>query len=202
MSKTKIDRRNFLKVLGLGTAGAAMAGCDMPSYVTSEEGAEKIYSYLAPEEYVIPGIGVWYASTCQQCPQACGIHGRVREGRVLKLEGNPDNAVNKGKICQMGQSGIQAHFHPERIQNPTINGKKATWDEALALVKEKTANASWVTGAVSGHQRVLMDAIVPHLEAVVIMPSKPSICGLGKTRPLLFWAMRIRTCILIKPVRF
>jgi len=162
MSKTKIDRRNFLKVLGLGTAGVAMAGCDMPSYVTSEEGVEKVYSYLAPEEYVIPGIGVWYASTCQQCPQACGIHGRVREGRVLKLEGNPDNAVSVGKICQMGQAGIQTHFHPERIQNPTINGKQATWDEALALVKEKTSNASWVTGTVSGHQRVLMDS---HREA-------------------------------------
>jgi len=157
MSKTKIDRRNFLKVLGLGTAGAAMAGCDMPSYVTSEEGVEKVYSYLAPEEYVIPGIGVWYASTCQQCPQACGVHGRVREGRVLKLEGNPDTATNAGKICQMGQSAIQAHFHPERIQNPTIGGKDATWDDALALIKEKASNASWVTGAVSGHQRVLMD---------------------------------------------
>jgi len=158
MSKTKIDRRNFLKVLGLGTAGAAMAGCDMPSYVTSEEGAEKIYSYLAPEEYMIPGIGVWYASTCQQCPASCGVHGRVREGRVLKLEGNPDTTVNAGKICQMGQASIQAHFHPERLQNPTINGKDATWDEALALVKEKTGNAAWVTGTVSGHQRVLMDA--------------------------------------------
>jgi len=157
MSKTKIDRRNFLKVLGLGTAGAALAGCDMPSYVTSEEGAEKVYSYLAPEEYVIPGIGVWYASTCGQCPQSCGIHGRVREGRVLKLEGNPDNFLSKGKMCQMGQAAIQGHYHPERLQHPTIDGKQATWDEALTLIKAKTNNASWVTGTVSGHQRVLMD---------------------------------------------
>jgi len=54
---TKIDRRNFLKVLGLGGAGAALAGCDMPSYATLEEGEEQVFSYLAPEEYVVPGIG-------------------------------------------------------------------------------------------------------------------------------------------------
>jgi molybdopterin-containing oxidoreductase family iron-sulfur binding subunit len=163
MSKTKINRRNFLKVLGLGGAGAALAGCDMPSYVTLEEGEEKIYSYLAPEEYVIPGVGVWYASTCLQCPAACGTHGRVREGRVLKLEGNPNTAVNAGKLCQMGQAALQAHFNPDRITEPLINGQPASWDDALALINEKaTKNVAWMTGAISGHQRVLLDA---HLAA-------------------------------------
>ncbi|MCR4376971.1 MAG: molybdopterin-dependent oxidoreductase [Rhodospirillales bacterium] len=164
MSKTKINRRNFLKVLGLGGAGAALAGCDMPSTVTLEEGEEKIYSYLAPEEYVIPGVGVWYASTCLQCPAACGTHGRVREGRVLKLEGNPDSAVNAGKLCQMGQAALQAHFNPDRITAPLINGQPASWDDALALINEKASggNVAWMTGTVSGHQRVLLDA---HLAA-------------------------------------
>ena len=159
MSKTKIDRRNFLKVLGLGGAGAALASCDMPSYATLEEGEEKVYSYLAPEEYVIPGVGVWYASTCLQCPAACGTHGRVREGRVLKLEGNPDSTVNAGKLCQMGQAALQAHFNPDRITQPLINGQPGSWDDALALIAEKaTGNVAWMTGTISGHQRVLLDA--------------------------------------------
>lgn len=163
MSKTKIDRRNFLKVLGLGGAGAALAGCDMPSYATLEEGEEQVYSYLAPEEYVIPGVGVWYASTCLQCPSACGTHGRVREGRVLKLEGNPDSTVNAGKLCQMGQAALQAHFNPDRLTQPLINGQPASWDDALALIQEKaTGNVAWMTGTISGHQRVLLDA---HREA-------------------------------------
>lgn len=163
MSLTNIDRRSFLKVLGLGGASAALAGCDMPSTVTLEEGKEQVYSYLAPEEYVIPGVGVWYASTCLQCPSACGTHGRVREGRVLKLEGNPDCAVNAGKLCQMGQAALQAHFNPDRLTQPLIHGKPASWDEALGLIAEKaTGRVAWLTGAIGAHQRVLLDA---HLSA-------------------------------------
>jgi len=163
MSSTKIDRRNFLKVLGLGGAGAALAGCDMPSYATLEEGEEQVFSYLAPEEYVIPGIGVWYASTCLQCPAGCGVHGRVREGRALKLEGNPNTAVNRGKLCQMGQAALQTHYNPDRIAKPRIGAKEVTWAQALAFIKAKsTGTPAWLTGAISGHQGVLMDA---HLNA-------------------------------------
>jgi len=103
----KTDRRNFLKMMGLGGVGTALAGCDLPSTVTLEEGKEEVVSYLMPEEYVIPGVGVWYASTCTQCAAGCGVHGRVREGRILKMEGNPDSPLNNGKLCMMGQGGVQ-----------------------------------------------------------------------------------------------
>jgi len=160
---TKIDRRNFLKVLGLGGAGAALAGCDMPSYATLEEGEEQVFSYLAPEEYMVPGIGVWYASTCLQCAAGCGVHGRVREGHALKLEGNPDTAVNKGKLCQMGQAALQTHYNPDRITSPRIGDKNVTWPEALAYIKEKGRGApAWLTGSIGGHQAVLLDT---HLRA-------------------------------------
>ncbi|HEY9081412.1 molybdopterin dinucleotide binding domain-containing protein [Magnetovibrio sp.] len=160
---TKIDRRSFLKVLGLGGAGAALAGCDRPSYATLEEGEEQVFSYLAPEEYVVPGIGVWYASTCLQCPAGCGVHGRVREGRALKLEGNPDTALNKGKLCQMGQAALQTHYNPDRITKPRIGDQEVTWPEALAHIQSKSGGATaWLTGAISGHQAVLLDT---HLHA-------------------------------------
>jgi len=160
---TKIDRRNFLKVLGLGGAGAALAGCDMPSYATMEEGEEQVFSYLAPEEYMVPGIGIWYASTCLQCAAGCGVHGRVREGRALKLEGNPDTAVNKGKLCQMGQAALQTHYNPDRITKPRIGGKEATWPEALAYIKANASGAPvWLTGSIGGHQAVMLDT---HLSA-------------------------------------
>jgi len=155
--------------MGWTGAGATLAGCDMPTTVTLEEGKEDVVSYLTPEEYVIPGVGVWYASTCQQCPSACGVHGRVREGRVLKLEGNPASSINKGRLCQMGQAGLQAHYNPDRISKPKIRRGSslvdATWEEAYGLIAEKTANISgskfaWMSGSVSGHQSVLMQALL------------------------------------------
>ncbi|MEO6697658.1 MAG: molybdopterin-dependent oxidoreductase, partial [Gammaproteobacteria bacterium] len=159
-------------MMGWSAAGAGLAGCDLPSTVTLEQGKETVMSYLSPEEYVIPGIGVWYASTCMQCAAFCGIHGRVREGHALKLEGNPDSPLNRGKLCQMGQAGIQGHYNPDRITQPLLrkDGKLVPigWDEAWNLIGEKVANApgerfAWITNTVSGHQAVLLAA---HLEAL------------------------------------
>lgn len=163
----KMNRRDFLKALGVtGAGGATLAGCDLPTTVTLEEGKEDVVSYFMPEEYVIPGVGVWYSSTCTQCSAGCGTTGRVREGRVLKLEGNPESPVNTGKTCQMGQAGLQAHYNPDRIQTPMARQggsmSPVTWEQAEKMLQEKTAGVSgdrlaWVSGALSGHQRVLVD---------------------------------------------
>lgn len=169
MSGNDINRRDFLKYMGLGGVGAAtLAGCDMPTTVTLEEGKEKVVSYLAPEEFVIPGIGVWYASTCQQCPSACGVHGRVREGRLLKLEGNPDSPLNGAGLCQMGQASLQAHYNPDRVTQPLARkGNElapVSWDDAWKLMQEKASGvasgrSAWFTGTVSGHQALLLSEL-------------------------------------------
>jgi anaerobic selenocysteine-containing dehydrogenase len=181
MSGNKVNRRDFLKIMGWGGAGAAgaaaLSGCDMPSYITLEQGKENVIPYVIPEEYAIPGIGVWYASTCRQCPAGCGIHGRVREGRVLKVEGNPVSPINRspagdvsGKLCQMGQSGLQNHYNPDRVTKPLLRKGgslvEASWDEAMDAIKQKMGSSSkvaWFTGTVSGHQAVLLQA---HLDAM------------------------------------
>lgn len=174
MSGNEINRRDFLKIMGWGSAGVALAGCDVPSTMTLEEGKEEITAYLVPEEYVIPGIAVFYASTCQQCPAGCATHNRVREGRVLKVEGNPDSPINYGKVCQMGQAGLQQHYNPDRLTKPLIRKGgslvEASWDEAMEVIKQHVGPGAtggerfaWVTGTMSGHQAVLLQA---HLDAV------------------------------------
>ncbi len=169
MSDFKIDRRGFLKALGWTGAGTALAGCDLPTTVTLEEGEEDVVAYNLPKEYAVPGVAVWYATTCTQCAAGCGLHGRVREGRVLKLEGNPESPVNAGRTCMMGQAGVQNHYNPDRITRPMQRegGRLVpiSWDDALALLKSKVGKGGeipagktvWFTGQVSGHQAVLID---------------------------------------------
>ena len=131
----KLDRRDFLKLVGAG-AGAAAAGCSDP--------VEKLIPYVIQPEEITPGIPVWYASTCRECPAGCGLHVKTREGRPIKLEGNPEHPINRGSLCARGQAAIGRTYHPDRFPGPMRRGadgrlEPIAWDAAIALLAEKVA---------------------------------------------------------------
>jgi len=84
-------------------------------------------------------------SMCEMCVWRCGLIARIKDGRVVKLEGNPEHPHSKGKLCPRGQSGLMNTYDPDRVLTPLIRvGKrgeglfrKASWDEALDLVASK-----------------------------------------------------------------
>ena len=159
MIENGFNRRDFLKVLGWGGTAVALSGCGNTSI---ENGKETVVSYVEPADFSIPSIGVYYNSTCAQCDAGCNIEGRVREGRVLKLEGNPVSSINRGKMCGLGQAGVQAHYNPDRLREPLLKGQPITWDNALGLIKEKTnavkgEEIAFLSGGVSGHVKVLLN---------------------------------------------
>ena len=79
---------------------------------------EKLVPYLVQSEDQVPGVATWYASTCTECSTGCGVHVRTREGRAVKLEGNPEHPVNQGKLCSRGQAALQGLYNPGRIKAP------------------------------------------------------------------------------------
>jgi hypothetical protein len=167
VSGSDLSRRDFLQIVGLGGTATALGGCGNTSI---ESGAELVESYVVPENFVVPGVGVYYASTCTQCASACGIMGRVREGRVLKLEGSSEAATSGGKICGLGQAAVQQHWSPDRFTTPMIreNGvlMPATWDKAMVLLSatrapgDRTGRRAWLTGPTSGHQQILLRSLI------------------------------------------
>ncbi|MEO8210129.1 MAG: 4Fe-4S dicluster domain-containing protein, partial [bacterium] len=64
------------------------------------------------------GNPTYYASTCTGCSSACGILIKTIEGRPIKVDGNPDHPVSKGKICAIGQASVMSLYDPERLKNP------------------------------------------------------------------------------------
>jgi hypothetical protein len=123
----ELARRDFLKLVGAGAGAAAAAGCSDP--------VEKLVPYVIQPESITPGISVDYASTCQECTAACGLHVKTREGRPIKLEGNPDHPVNQGALCGRGQASIQRTYHPDRFEGPMAREgdglSPTTWEQGI-----------------------------------------------------------------------
>ncbi len=108
---SSISRRKFLALLG---ASAALAGTACTDYRDRGE----IIPYNKKPEEIIVGKANYYASTCTACANSCGILIKTREGRPIKLDGNPDHPVSKGKICAQGQASIMDLYNPDRLKNP------------------------------------------------------------------------------------
>ncbi len=141
----KINRRDFLKYIGAGGVGA---GAGFLYGKSTQKTVELLIpQVLAPEEYS-PGIATWYNTICRQCGAGCGISVRVREGRAKKIEGNPLHPVNQGRLCAMGQAGLNALYNPDRIRRPLKrNGDRGSnnftaisWDEALTTLGVRLGN--------------------------------------------------------------
>ena len=158
-----MNRRRFLKVLGVTGGGAAvLSGCGI-----GPEPTEKLISYLVPPEDQIPGTPTWYASTCRECAAGCGIHVKVREGRAIKIEGNPESPINHGRLCAGGQAALQGLYNPDRVTGPLRRNasgglEPTTWDEGVAMLQAKVLEArgrgiAFVTGLESGSFGSLVD---------------------------------------------
>ena len=126
----ELSRRSFLKAVAV--TGAAATGC-------GEAPGRQLMPYVIPDENVIPGVPAFYAGACRECTAGCGVVARVREGRVIKLEGNPQDPVSGGALCARGQAALQGLYNPDRLPGPHTRGgdgqlAAVSWDDALAML--------------------------------------------------------------------
>ncbi len=155
-----VARRDFMKLMGASLALATTACTRRPQ--------EKIIPYTNKPESVTPGVANWYASTCGECSSACGVLVKTREGRPIKLEGNPDHALSQGGLCATGQASVLNLYDPDRLTAPqqVNNGSLAasSWDEVdarivaqLKQVKAHGGRVRLLTGELSGSTLKLID---------------------------------------------
>ena len=127
-----LNRREFIKVAGMGTAGTAMAASSFKSAMLNPSNGS------TGQTKVVPSI-------CELCFWKCGINIKVRNGRIVKIEGHPNHPLSNGRLCPRGNGGSGAIYDPDRLKRPMIRTqsrgeavfREVSWEEALDYTAEK-----------------------------------------------------------------
>lgn len=93
-----------------------------------------------------PDGGKIIKTNCFECHAKCGVLAHVdSKGTLVKVEGNPEDPRNQGRMCAKGRSAVQILNHPDRINYPMKRvgnrgeGKweRISWDEAMDTLVSK-----------------------------------------------------------------
>jgi anaerobic selenocysteine-containing dehydrogenase len=78
-------------------------------------------------------------TVCQSCHCECGVNVHVRDGRAIRVEGDPDHPMSRGFVCVKGRSEPERAYHPDRLKYPLRRAggrgegrwERISWDTAL-----------------------------------------------------------------------
>ena len=129
-----MDRRRFLSFAAGGAAGAALASsvsCVQPFLNKQPAAAARLD---------IP-------TTCEMCVNKCSIIAVVENGKITKLNPNPESPRSRGMVCARGNAGLQQVYDSSRLKKPLIRAgargegkwKTVSWNEAFDFAGEKLA---------------------------------------------------------------
>ena len=178
-------RRNFFKIIGVTTAGAAATSCGSK---------DTLMPLLVPEHNIPIGEEQWHPAVCTECAAGCGTLVRImgaehvidqkgekvrqRVAAVKKIEGNPLDPISGGRLCARGQAVVQALYHPDRLHTAMKRqGNRGqsqftavSWDEAIAAVAGKIHAADpsrivFLTGPNAGSRSVAIQQFLKAIKA-------------------------------------
>jgi len=124
----KTPRRSFLKAVGFGVGAVSLAACQpVPVH--------KSIPYLIKPEEITPGIANYYTSSFDG--QAILV--KTREGRPIKIEGNPNDILGKGGVGAAAQASVLDLYDVNRLQSPMLKGDSSSWTSVDSFVKSELA---------------------------------------------------------------
>lgn len=140
-----LTRRAFLKTTGLGAAGLTLL---KPAGLLGKSAAAGSGGAADSEEYT--------HSICNFCSSLCNLRvtTQTKNGvkRIVKIDGNSNSTLNRGKICARGQAGLRQTYDTDRLKTPMIRveGSKrgemkfrpASWEEAYAYIAKRQKEAN------------------------------------------------------------
>ncbi|CAM3769386.1 TAT-variant-translocated molybdopterin oxidoreductase [Mucilaginibacter galii] len=124
----KTPRRNFLKTVGFGIGAVTLAACQKTP-------VHKSIPYLIKPEEVTPGVANYYVSSYDG--QAILV--KTREGRPIKIEGNPGDVLGQGGVSAQVQASVLDLYDTNRLKGPMQDGGDTAWSSLDSFVKAELA---------------------------------------------------------------
>lgn len=121
---TVTPRRDFLKALGFGLGAVTLAACQKTP-------VHKSIPYLVKPEEIVPGVPNYYTSTFN----GHSVLVKTREGRPIKIEGNPNCILSKGALDSKGQASVLDLYDVSKLKGPVIDNAETSWEKVDSLVK-------------------------------------------------------------------
>ncbi len=94
------------------------------------------------------------------CPDSCAMLVTIRDGRAIRVAGDPDHPVTRGFLCAKVNRYVERTYHASRLTHPLRRiGKKGegrferiTWDEALDEIARRLGD---IASSADGPQAIL-----------------------------------------------
>ncbi|MCJ2013174.1 TAT-variant-translocated molybdopterin oxidoreductase [Methylobacterium sp. J-076] len=125
-------RRGFLKLMAASFALGGLTAC-------GADGRDYEVPYVNEPERIVPGAPLSYASSALFDGFGNGILVTTRNGRPLKVEGNPDHPWSRGGTDVLAQASILGLYDPFRSQAVQHLGRPASWAAFNGAMAAQTA---------------------------------------------------------------
>lgn len=129
------NRRDFLKYFGFGISAVALAACNKAPI-------KNAIPYIVKPENITPGIPNWYAST--NPATGVSVLVKTREGRPVKIEGNPESPLFKGGVGAVDHASVLELYDNERLQGPKAEGNEVDWNTLDGKITKGLATAKGI----------------------------------------------------------
>ena len=111
-----VSRRGFMKVMGASLALAGLAGC-------TKQPDETIYPYIRQPEDLVLGNAMYFATAFPFPTGAIPVLVKSQEFRPIKVDGNPEHPVSRGKSDIYTQATLLELYDPDRSQHVLHRGQ-------------------------------------------------------------------------------
>ncbi|MFB7638465.1 molybdopterin oxidoreductase family protein [Peribacillus butanolivorans] len=100
------------------------------------------------QPYINQPDGVFPSVCSLDCPDQCGLLLHKKDGKIIKVQGDPNHPVTKGNICNKVRNMTARIYDPKRLQQPLKRiGSKGegnfvpiSWEEAIDTITSKWKN--------------------------------------------------------------